>query len=230
MAWIALCVPEDHGAEHHVLGKLVRLGLHHHHALLRSGNDQIELGLLELRGGRIDHVLPVDVAHAAGADRPVERHARKRQRRRHREHRRNVGIHFGIQRHHLRHHLHLIEEPIREQRTDRAVDQAGGQRFLLGRSPLALEETAGNLAGGVGALRVVDRQREEVLVRARFLRGSDGRQHDRVVDGAHHGALRLARDFTGFESDLVVAQLERFLDRIQWITSLGGRNTKTPIA
>jgi hypothetical protein len=126
-----LLVPEDHGAEHHVLGKLVRLGFDHHHALLGPRNDQIELGLLELRGGRIDHVLPVDVAHAAGADRPVERHARESERGRHREHRRDVGIDFRIQRHHLRHHLHLIEEPIRKQRADRAVDQARGERLLF---------------------------------------------------------------------------------------------------
>ena len=45
----------------------------------------------------------------------------------------------------------------------RAVDQAGGQHFLLGRPRLALEEAARDLAGGVDLLLVVDGQREEVL-------------------------------------------------------------------
>src|ERR1051326_1558059 len=65
-----------HPAQHHVLGKLERLGLHHHHALLRARDDQVELGLLELAHRRVDHVLAADIADARGADRSVERDAR----------------------------------------------------------------------------------------------------------------------------------------------------------
>ena len=66
--------------------------------------------------------------------------------------------------------LHFVEEALGEQRADRAVDQARGQRLLLGRAAFALEEAAGDAARGVGLLDVVDREREEVLARTAFLR------------------------------------------------------------
>ena len=50
------------------------------------------------------------------------------------------------------------------------VITAGREGFLLGGASLALEETARNLARGVGALRVIHGQRKEILGRARFLR------------------------------------------------------------
>ena len=63
------------------------------------------------------------------------------------------------------HDLHFVEEAVREQRADRAVDQARGQRLFLGRTTFALEEAARDAARGVGLLDVVDGQREEVLAR-----------------------------------------------------------------
>ncbi len=38
-----LLVAENHGAEHHVFGQLLRFRLDHQHGLLRAGDDQIEL-------------------------------------------------------------------------------------------------------------------------------------------------------------------------------------------
>jgi hypothetical protein len=68
----------------------------------------------------------------------------------------------------------LVLEALDEQRPDRPVDQARGQRFLFGRTAFALEEAARDLAGGVGAFLVVDRKREEVLPRLRLLGEGDG--------------------------------------------------------
>ena len=61
--------------------------------------------------------------------------------------------------------LDLVAESVREQRTDRPVDQARDQRLVLGRPTLALEEAAGDLSGGEALLLVVDGQREEILAR-----------------------------------------------------------------
>ena len=47
-------------------------------------------------------------------------------------------------------HLRLVAPAVREQRTDRAIDQAGNQRFLFGGSAFALEIAAGDAACGVG--------------------------------------------------------------------------------
>jgi hypothetical protein len=44
--------------------------------------------------------------------------------------------------------LRLVLVAIGEQRADRPVDQARGQRLELGRAAFALEEAAGDLAGG----------------------------------------------------------------------------------
>ena len=95
-------------------------------------------------------------------------------RRRRADHRRDVGIDFRIDRQHRRDDLHFVVEAVREQRAERPVDQAAGQRLLLGRAALALEEAAGDLARGVGLLLVVDGQREEVLAGLRRL-GGDAR-------------------------------------------------------
>ena len=86
---------------------------------------------LQLGGGRVDHVLAVHVADAAGADRAVERDAGDLERRGHRQHRRDVGVDFRVERQHRRHDLHFVEEAVREQRPDRPVDEARGQRLLL---------------------------------------------------------------------------------------------------
>ena len=94
----------------------------------------------------------------------------------------NVGIDLGIDRHHRRDHLHFVEEAVGEQRPDRAVDEARGQRLLLRRTSFALEKAAGDLAGGVGLFLVVDGQRKEVLAGLRDLRGLRRDQHDRVVE------------------------------------------------
>ena len=58
-----------------------------------------------------------------------------------------------------------LKKPSGKQRPDRPVDQPGGQDFFFGRTAFALEEAAGDLAGGVRAFLIIDREREEVLTR-----------------------------------------------------------------
>jgi hypothetical protein len=61
-----------------------------------------------------------------------------------------------------------------------------GQGFLLGGTPSALEEAAGDLARGIGLLLVVDGQRKEILARLGRLRRHRGDEHHRIVE-AHDG-------------------------------------------
>ena len=65
--------------------------------------------------------------------------------------------------------LGLVAETRREQRPDRPVDEPRGQHLLLGGAAFALEEAAGDLAGGEGLFLVVDGEREEILPRLRLL-------------------------------------------------------------
>ena len=53
-------------------------------------------------------------------------------------------------------------KPLGEQRPDRTVDEARGERLLLGGTALALEIAAGDLAGGEGLFLVVHGEREKV--------------------------------------------------------------------
>ncbi len=111
----------------------------------------------------------------------------------------------------VRDHPDLVEEVLGEQRADRAVDQARGQCFFFGRLAFTLEEAAGDATGSVGLLDVVDRQREEILVRIGLLAAHRGDQHHGVAHRYHHGAVGLAGHLSGFQRDLMLTEGEGFL-------------------
>ncbi len=113
--------------------------------------------------------------------------------------RHDVGIVLHVVRQHRDDDLGFVAPAVDEQRTDRAVDQAGDQRLLFGRTAFALEIAAGNAAGGVGLFLVVDGQRQEVDAFARRLGGDDGGQHDGLAIGGEHGAVGLTGDLAGFQ-------------------------------
>jgi hypothetical protein len=77
---VALLVAEHHGAEHDFFGQLLGFGLDHQHGGFGAGDDQVQLRILALGLAGVQHVFAVDVAHAGGADRAVERDAGDRQR------------------------------------------------------------------------------------------------------------------------------------------------------
>ena len=93
-----------------------------------------------------------------------------------------------------------------EQRPDRPVDHAGGQRALLARATLALEERAGDLARGVHALLDVDGEREEVDV-AEVARGRGAEDHG-VALTDDDGAGGLLGHLAGLEGDLGAGDLD----------------------
>ncbi len=192
-------VAEHHGAEHDLLGQLLGFRFHHQHGVLGAGDDEIELALLHLVDGRVEHVFVVDEGDARAADRAHEGRAGERERGRRRHHRDDVGIVLLIVRQHGDDHLGVAAPAVGEQRTDRAVDQARGQRVLLGRTALALEVAAGNAAGRVVLLGVVDGQRQEVDAGLRLLGGDHGRDDGGLAVGGDDGAVGLTRDLAGFQ-------------------------------
>jgi hypothetical protein len=160
---LALLVAEHHGAQHHVFGQLLRFGLDHQHggsvpATTRS------IWLLLRGSARVQHVLAVDVAHARGADRAVERDAAIASAA-------LVAIMAAMSA-----STSGFSETV-WMTTCTSLKKPSGNSGRIGRSirrlvsvssslgGLALEEAAGDLAGGVGLLDVVDGQREEVLAR-----------------------------------------------------------------
>jgi hypothetical protein len=95
----------------------------------------------------------------------------------------------------------FVVETFREQRADRAVDQAGGQRFFFGRTAFALEEATGDFTGGEGLFLIVNREREEIDIRLRGFLGNHGAEHSGVAVRGEHGAIGLTGDAAGFEGE-----------------------------
>ncbi len=77
---LELRVAELDRAEHDLLGQLVRLALHHQHALGGAGDDQVELEALHLLQRRVQHVGALDEADPGGRHRAEERDAGQGQR------------------------------------------------------------------------------------------------------------------------------------------------------
>ena len=192
-------VSEHHRTEHDVFVEFLGFRFHHQHGIGGAGDDEVELGVGHLVQRRVEHVFVVDEADAGGADRALERRAGQRQRRGSGDHRQNVGIVFHVMRQHGDDDLGFVAPAIDEQRTHRAVDQAGDQRFLLGRPAFALEVAAGNASRGVGLFDVVHRQGQEVDAFARRLGGDHAGEHDGLAIGGDDGAVGLAGDLAGFK-------------------------------
>src|SRR5215208_7878452 len=142
------------------------------------------------------------MAGARRADRAHEGHARQSERGRGRDQRDDVGIVLEIVREDRYDDLRLVAVTLDEQGADRAVDQAGDERLLLGRTALALEIAAGNAAGRVGALLVVYREREEVDAGLRLLGGDHGGENGGFTVGGDDGAVGLAGHLARLEHEL----------------------------
>ena len=212
---VALLMAKHHGAEHDFFRQLLRFGLDHQHSGLGTGHHQVHLGVFELGLAGVEHVLAVDVGHAGGTDRAVERNAGNRQRSARSDQRRNIAFDFRVERQHMNHNLNFIEEAFWKQGADRAVDQARSQGFELTGAAFALEKAAGDAAGGVAFLQVVHCQGEEILAGLGVGLGDHGGQHHSAVHVDDDSAAGLAGDFAGFHRDLVLAPLEGFADFIK---------------
>ena len=141
----------------------------------------------------------VHQADAHAGDGLLERDLRERQRRRGAGDGEHVGVVVGVGREHQRDDLRFVAPAGGEQRTDRPVDQAAGEDFLLGRLAFALEEAAGDAARGVGVFAVVDRERQEVDAFARARRVARRDEHHRVAQADDDGAVGLLGQLAGLD-------------------------------
>src|SRR5690606_24740349 len=113
-----------------------------------------------------------------------------------------------------------------KQRTQRSVDEACRQDFLLGGTPLALEEPSRDTAGSVGFLGVIDRQGEEVLTGLGVLGAYHGCEHTSVVHCYEYGTRRLASNLTGFQRHSVLTVLKRFAHFVEHCFSLQNKKPR----
>ncbi len=178
----------------------VGCGARHHH---------VHVAALELLERRVDHERAVDAPHPDAGDRLRERNVGQAHRGRGSDQREHVGVILLIRRHHGRHDLGLVRELLAEQRAHRTIDQARAEHLLLGRTSFPLEETPGDPAGGVGALAVIDRERDEIATERRSLGGTGGHQHDGVSESNDGGAARQLRHLAGADGERPPTEVQR---------------------
>ena len=103
--------------------------------------------------------------------------------------------------------LHFVAQGVREQRAQRAVDDAAGEDGLGARAAFTAEERARNLAGSVHLLFNINGQREEVVVLLRAGTGGGGRQNHRIIIKiGGDGTIRLLGETTGLEAQRALAE------------------------
>ncbi len=176
-----------------------------------AGDHHVEGGLLQLLVGGERHPLVTDQRDAHAADRAGERQARELRRRGRGVDRHDVVQVLRVQAHHRDDDLDLVAQALGEGRAQRPVDQTAGEDRVLGRTPLAAEERAGDAPGRVHPLLDVHGQREEVQVVLGLLgRGGRGEHHRVVVEVGDGGAgglpgqpARLEADGAGAERAVV---------------------------
>src|SRR6185437_6135264 len=225
---LELLVAEHDGAEHDILGKLLGFRLHHEHAFLRAGNDEVELRVRHLVELGIEYATTVDIADTGATDGSKERDARQRQRRRGADQGDDIGIVLQVVRQHGADDLRLVAEARREQRPDRPVDEARGQRLLLRGTAFALEEAARDLAGRKCLLLVVDGEREKILPRFRLLHPDGGAQYRRLAISRHHRAVGLARNLARLEHEAAAAPHQLFAEYVEHLSFPSFRNVYGP--
>src|SRR5450759_5292642 len=114
---------------------------------------------------------------------------------------------FGVGRQDHGDDLGFVQKALGEQRTDRTIDQAAGEDFLFRGTPLAFDESARNLTGGVGVLSIIDGEREEPGPHLRLVSHTSGDEYHCVTGTNDNSAARLLGHFTRFQGDLTAAQV-----------------------
>ena len=197
----------ENRAEHVRLADLLRARLNHQHGLVRAGNRQAQLGNRALLLIRVDDDFAVHQTDGNAADRARPRDIADRNRGGSADHRGNIRRHVLLNGKHRRHNLHVVAHALVEQRAQRAVDQAGGQRRLFGRTTLALDETAGDLAHGIHLLFKVNAQREKVLTLARRVARRRVDHDHRVAQSNDHRSVSLTAVLAKFHNQRAPRQL-----------------------
>ena len=140
---------------------LERSTFDHHDRILRSGEDDIHVAVRQLLECRVEDPFLLDTSDADSGDRAHERNLRRVE-----------GVGRGDERHHIGvillvggddidEYLDFVLEAFRKKRTNRSVDDSRLEDLRIRRPPFSLDESAGDLAGGVRLVLVLDEEGEK---------------------------------------------------------------------
>ena len=155
-------VRELDGADDDLFAELVHAAFDHRHGVGRAGDHHVHLGLGPLGVVGEGDVLAVDQGDTGRTDGTEKGHLGQRQGRATAVDGQHVGIVELVVRDDERLDLGIHLVPVGPERTDGPVRHAHREDLLRGRSGLALQEAAGDLAGGVALLAVVDGEGKEI--------------------------------------------------------------------
>ena len=148
---------------------LVGFPFDHDDVFLRGRDDEVEVGGRQYRFIGIDAVLPVYPGHAYFGDGALEGDIGYRERGRCCQGGKRIGQHVFFCRDQIENNLGIVHIPVREQRPDGAVHEAGDQHLIIGELGLAAEKVAGNPPRCSKFFLIVHGEREEVLTFADVL-------------------------------------------------------------
>jgi hypothetical protein len=194
---------EHEGVDHVGLGRLVGAALDHDDRVAADGDDDDDVGDLDLVPRGEGDELALHAGDADAGDRAGPRGLADHQGRGGAGDRQDVGLVHLVVREHGADDLGVVAVALGEERPDRAVDEATGQGLLIGETTLALEVTAGDLAGGGVVLAVLDGEREEGQILRLALRhrgDEDGR-----LAAADDDGIGLLGELAGLNADLDLA-------------------------
>ena len=187
--------------EHHGLRHLFHLAFHHHDVVIRSGYHQLEVCVLALLEGRVNHHLAIYTRYTYLAHRTLERYIRACER--------STCCQTGNALRHVdtvsRIHRYVDEGLCviigREERTKGAVDQTGNQDLIIRCFTFAAGESTRETSCGRKFLFVLYGQGHKIRTRNRIFGGADSSQNHRVAEGRHHGSISLFGQFACLQFD-----------------------------
>ena len=190
-----------------LLRQLIGTSLNHHYRITGPGNSQVQVGSLTLLHSRVDDKLTINTAYPDTSYRAKERNIRNSQGTGSTNHSSNLRCIVVLYGKDGSHNLHIVSIALREQRTDRTVNQAAAQNSRLARTSLSLYKTARNLADSVHLLLIVNGQREEVNALARLLRSGSSNQNNGLTITNQSSTICLLCHLAGLNGKRPAAKL-----------------------
>ena len=204
---------EHDGIIHIVVGNLAGACLNHDDFLFGSGDREFKRADLALLIIRIENGLAVHKTDERTADRSVPRDIRNRQRDGSADHRRNFRRTVGVDGHDRQRQRDIVAQILREERTNRTVDDTACQNSLFRRLAFTAEESARYFAYGIHFFIIIDGEGKEIDTVARLRGSGSARENDGFPITDHTGAVGESCDLAGFhlERPAGVFKLEYFV-------------------
>ena len=200
---------EVQSSDHVIFRNLVHFAFHHHDVVHRGGHDHVDVGALHILNGGVHHEFAIHATYAHLGNRALEGDVGNGDGGGSCETCKTVGQEVLVAGNQGHNDLSFSVEVFREKGTDGAIDQAGNEDFILGRTGFAFEETAGETTHSAVFLLIFDLQRHKVSAFHSLFFATYSSQNHGVTHGDDSSAVGLLRQFSGFNRNhTTVADIE----------------------